>query len=142
MQDPEMRFLAPVLLCMTATTALGDGLFPKGRYRVEVSVTIPNVDVTNAAFVTEIVWNGPADPAIALGPLGPGPLRNCPSEAFEYPDRLVIETRCAGPNAGFATSVYRPTEGGFQGTVEMNMGGKNMTVGEVQRGSRLGASAD
>ncbi len=110
-----------------------------GRYRVDVQIVLPNIDTRDYDFVTEICWRGAGDSELALGPLGPGPLSKCPSTADVRSDGLSVTTRCPGPNAGWASATYRKTPAGFTGRVDMNMGGKNMTLGEIQRGTFVGS---
>lgn len=125
-----LAFLAPAL-------AAADGL-PHGAYRVSVHIALPNVETRDYDFETTICWRGPDDPEMPLGPLGPGPLARCPSKASDRSDGLVVTTACEGPNAGLAAASYRRTSDGFRGQVEINLGGKNMTLSEVQRGVRVG----
>lgn len=126
-----------MLAILLPLTAFADGLAP-GAYDVRVAVKIPNVNVSNADFTTRVCWRGVEDAAITLGPLGPGPLKDCNAIARQSGTALLIDTKCAGPNAGWAVSTYHVTPSGFRGTVNMNMGGKNMTVQEIQRGTRVG----
>ena len=137
-----MRPIVPMLACLMAPAAGAPagvvvGL-PEGAYRVAVHIVIPNVETRDYDFETEICWRGVDDPAMPLGPLGPGPVARCPSQAQETPEGLSVTTACEGPNAGFATATYATTAGGFSGQVAINLGGKNMTLGERQRGTRTG----
>ena len=131
-----MRCLAAIA-CLAPALAAAGGL-PHGAYRVAVHVALPNVETRDYDFETEICWRGAADPAMPLGPLGPGPLASCPAEARETAEGLVVSIACPGPNAGFATAAYRATPDGFSGHVAINLGGKNMTLAELQRGTRTG----
>jgi len=45
---------------------------------------------------------------------------------------------CAGPNRGSAVAVFDTKQNTYQGTIRMNMGGKNMTMSETQAGKRIG----
>jgi hypothetical protein len=110
-----------------------------GRYAVEVEVTLPNINLSAHTETFEICWRGPEDPKMPLGPLGRGPLRACPAEAVWSDEKINVTTTCSGPNAGFATAIYETIPGGFRGVVDLNMGGKNMRVGERQRGRFIGS---
>ena len=134
-----MRRTALLLACLAAPGAGAAGGLPEGAYRVAVHVAIPNVETRDYDFETEICWRGAADPAMPLGPLGPGPLARCPSHARDTAEGVTVATACEGANAGFATAAYRATPVGFSGEVAINLGGKNMTVSEVQRGTRTGS---
>ena len=132
-----MRSLA-ILLVTAGPASAGEAELAPGRYRVEIETTMPNIDLRGARLSVEICWKGATDPAMPLGPLGPGPLRDCPSSARWTEDGLTVATRCLGPNSASALAHYRLRPGGFTGRVEMNMGGKNMTVGERQEGVQVG----
>ena len=133
-----MRPIMITLACVAAPALGVAGGLPEGRYRVAVHIALPNVETRDYDFETEICWRGPDDPAMPLGPVGPGPLVRCPSEAQETPDGVTVTTSCGGPNAGFAVASYRRTAEGFTGRVEIDLGGKNMTMAELQRGVRAG----
>lgn len=135
MQDRWMRAL--ILLLSLSGLAHAEVIEP-GAYEVGVEVRIPNVDVSNADFTKRICLRDQDDILETLGPMGPGPLRDCPGIVRMDGNSLIIDTTCGGPNAGWAVSTYVPTPLGFKGTVNLNMGGKNMTVQEVHRGTRVG----
>lgn len=100
---------------------------------------LPNIQTRDYNFETEICWRGIEDRDPPLGPLGPGPLKRCPSKVAAIKDGIAVKTTCLGPNAGWGSGTYTITPTGFKATVEMNMGGKNMTLKEIQRGTRLGS---
>ncbi len=136
---------AALLACLAPTMAAAGGLphglahgLAHGAYRVAVHIALPNVETRDYDFETVICWRGTADPAMPLGPLGPGPLATCPAEARETEEGVAVTTACPGPNAGFAIADYRRTPDGFSGQVQMNLGGKNMTLAELQRATRTG----
>ena len=139
MQDQPMH-RAAIFICLALCLpmqAMADPILP-GAYDVDVEIRIPNVDVSNADFTTRICLRNQADLTKKLGPLGPGPLKDCPGVARTDGSSLIIDTKCDGPNAGWAVSTYVVTSRGFKGTVNLNMGGKNMTVQEAQRGTWAG----
>lgn len=109
-----------------------------GQYSVAIEITLPNVNTSDYSDESEICWKGPGDVDMPLGPLGRGPLKNCPANAEWVDGEIHVHTTCPGPNAGFAVSVYKIVPGGFRGTSDLNMGGKNMRVGERQHGRYLG----
>ncbi len=131
-----MRTLA-LTACLLPAFAAADGL-PPGAYRVEVHIALPNVETRDYDFETTVCWRGADGPEMPLGPLGPGPLAGCPSHARDTPEGVAVATTCPGSNAGFAKAHYRRTPNGFTGRVEMDLGGKNMTLAEQQRGTRAG----
>ena len=132
-----MRWFIAAALSSAWSSVAAEDLRP-GRYQVAVEITLPNIDTSDYDFQTEICWRGTSAPGMPLGPMGPGPLRDCPSVVSDTTDGLLVETICEGPNAGWAVSIYHPTPTGFKGRIDMNMGGKNMRVGEIQRARWLG----
>ena len=126
-----------LIACLIPALAAADGL-PSGAYRVSVHIALPNVETRDYDFETTICWRGADDPEMPLGPLGTGPLARCPSQARDTPEGVTVTTTCPGPNTGFARAHYRRTDAGFTGGVEMDLGGKNMTLSEVQRAIRTG----
>ena len=133
-----MRFLMILVLFLVPVLAEADSL-RKGRYAVIVEPKIPNVEFGDLKIEAEICWQGPSKAKTPLGPLGPGPLKNCPSNARSTEGGIEVTTKCPGPNMGHALSRYRVTRDGFRGWVSMNMGGKNMTVMEKQTGRWVGS---
>jgi hypothetical protein len=52
---------------------------------------------------------------------------------------LRFDILCEGRGAAWASAVYRLMPDAFEGRIAMVMGGKNMTMTEVQSGRRIGA---
>ena len=120
--------------------ALADGMLTAGLYRVEVVVEMPNVlrpmpfgvverciaagDEADGSFL-QIVSN----PSIAACPLARRSLDR---------NRLTLEVVCGKLNTGRASARYELGEASYSGRIEVTMGGKNMTMTEVQRAVRLG----
>jgi hypothetical protein len=127
----------PLIACLLPALAGADGL-PHGAYRVAVHIAVPNVETRDYDFETTVCWRGVDDPEMPLGPLGPGALAGCASHARDTPEGVAVTTTCPGPNAGFADASYRRTAEGFSGRIDINLGGKNMTLSELQRGTRTG----
>lgn len=133
-----MRLILILTFWFVPAFATADGGLRKGLYVVKVEPKIPNVDLKGAESEVRICWQGPGKAKTPLGPLGPGPLKNCPATARATEGGMEVTTRCPGPNMGHALSRYRVTSDGFRGWVSMNMGGKNMTVTEKQTGTWVG----
>ena len=131
-----MRIVLPLLLAFIGTPGLADPI-PPGRYEVSVHLDLPHIDTKDYDFTTEICLADPGGRTV-LGPLSPGPFAECPRASKADDSVLTIEVRCPGGNAGVAIGTYLPTRSGFRGRVEMNLGGKNMTLAEEQRGRYLG----
>jgi hypothetical protein len=67
------------------------------------------------------------------------PFRRC-AAANVWSDGAILQYDivCAGRDAARAHATYTLTADGFNGRVAMIMGGKNMTMTEVQRAKRIG----
>ncbi len=129
-----------LFLALPATGHAGSEIFAPGRYLIEVQMVIPNVDTRDYDFTQTICLVG--DDLSRLGPLGPGPMRECPRQVSEANGSVMVTVTCSGPNAGTATGHYTFSRGGFKGVVQMNMGGKNMTLIERHRAERIGNCAE
>ncbi|MEM1299936.1 MAG: hypothetical protein AAGH68_11735 [Pseudomonadota bacterium] len=136
MQAWAMRTIVTCCLVLTASAGWADPI-PVGKYEVHVHLVLPHIDTKDYDFTTEICLTEPND-AAPLGPLGPGPLLKCPRDGAVRGEELIILVKCPGGNAATAIGTYRATPSGFRGDVKMNMGGKNMTLGERQRGRLIG----
>lgn len=130
-----MRICNLALPLILATAPVSAEELRVGLYDVDVRIEIPHIDTSDYDFTRRICL---ADPAADLGPMGPGPLAQCPGEARAAGAWLDVTTTCPGPNAGTALARYRATPWGFKGIVNLNMGGKNMTLAERQTGTWLG----
>jgi hypothetical protein len=116
-----------------------DSSLTPGLYQVEVRLSLPNVD--NAAVlntVTRCVTPADLQSGRAFFVLSDNPLKQC--ELLDY--HLATQTAlyriaCPGPNRGSAVAVFETTQISYRGTIKMNMGGKNMTMSEVQVGKRI-----
>ncbi|MFK7944437.1 MAG: DUF3617 domain-containing protein [Paracoccaceae bacterium] len=131
-----MRLILHICTVLAVIPAWADPI-PLGRYEVNVHLVLPHIDTKDYDFVTEICLGNVVGLA-SLGPLSPGPLSQCPRKSETLNGEWMIHVRCPGGNAAVATGTYRSTPSGFRGRVEMNMGGKNMTLAEEQRGRYLG----
>lgn len=136
MQDHAMRNFLTCCAALLTTTGQADPI-PAGRYAVDVHLVLPHIDTRDYDFTAEVCLSA-ANDAEAIGPLSPGPLSSCPRTGITQDGALIIRVSCPGGNAGTAIGTYNATPSGFRGRVEMNMGGKNMTMAEEQRGRYLG----
>lgn len=133
MKYPTVLMLGSLIVMVAKA---GEVSPPDGLYRIDVALEIPHVDTRDYGF-SETICLGPTS-LDRLGPLGPGPLRSCPRELHGSGSELQVSVRCEGPNTARASGSYRLTDTGFRGVVNMNMGGKNMTLVERQKAVRLG----
>ena len=115
-------------------------LLTPGLYRVEVRIGLPNVQDTAAPMVlTRCIATDDLESGQAFFVLSDNPLKNC--ELLDYQptgDTATYRILCQGPNMGSAVAVFDTTDRSYHGTINMNMGGKNMTMSETQFGKRIG----
>lgn len=110
-----------------------------GLYQVEVRISLPNVE--NAApptIVTQCLASDDLQSGRAFFVLSDNPLKQCALLDYRFTsDIAAYRIACAGPNRGTATALFDTSRTSFRGTIKMNMGGKNMTMTEVQTGKRI-----
>ncbi len=136
---------AVILMGILAGVAHADReevLLQAGSYEVVFRLELPHVEnwavnrtsticVTDAASVTDFRL-----PVLS----GNNPLAKCPSRNARLNGAtLEFDIICAGRDAARARAVYSLKPREFVGRVAMVMGGKNMTMTEVQVGRRVGA---
>ncbi|WP_020179137.1 DUF3617 family protein [Methylopila sp. M107] len=126
-------------LAILATPALSvDEPLRGGAYEIAYSLELPHVQpmpggsakvcLTDAGGVS-------AFPVLSAN----NPLARCPVTKLRRDGREVsFEIACPGPNAAKAYALFDLRDGAFDGRIAMNMGGKNMTMTEVQHGARIG----
>lgn len=139
------RLAAVAILGLTATfaaseTCATDLALRPGRYHVEVRVSLPNVG-TAAPPLTASRCITPDDlrSGGAFFILSDNPLKRCPLIDYQTSARsATYRIVCEGPNRGSASALFDLQENAYRGTIQMNMGGKNMTMAETQVGKRIG----
>ena len=133
-------FLLACLLLICDARADEATLKP-GFYEVIVTLEMPNV-VTGIGPGTVHRCVTAADLATgnAFGVLGENPIRSCPIADYSISaNRALYRITCPGPNAPSAVGAFDLATTSYRGVITMNMGGKNMTMSERQRGRRIGA---
>jgi hypothetical protein len=135
---------SPLLLaCFLLVCAVraDDAALKPGFYEVTVTLEMPNV-VTGIGPGTVHRCVTAADLASgnAFGVLGENPIRSCPIADYSISaNRALYRITCPGPNAPSAVGAFDFATTSYRGVITMNMGGKNMTMSERQRGRRIGA---
>ncbi|HKQ22823.1 MAG TPA: DUF3617 family protein [Burkholderiales bacterium] len=133
--------LAGAIAALAAITSVAaDPSLAPGLYQVEVRIALPNVQDVAAPFVVARCLR-PADleSGEAFSILSKNPLRNCDLLDYQASDGAVsYRIACPGPNRGSAIAVFQTTATTYRGSIQMNMGGKNMTMSETQTGTRIG----
>ena len=132
-----------LIACLAADViAAAEMALQPGLYEVTFTLEMPNVIATGIGpgTVRRCVTAADLRTGNAFGVLGDNPIRACPLKDYEISaDRAQYRIECAGPNTPFATGAFDLAPASFRGVITMNMGGKNMTMSERQRGRRVGA---
>ena len=135
-------FMAALMLAAVAQAAQRAALLQDGAYEVEVRLELPNVLRRGADSTTTICLpyvdgrNGAPFPVLSSN----NPLAKCPASNVERDGAtLSFDILCEGRGAAWAHAVYRLMPDAFEGRIAMVMGGKNMTMTEVQTGRRVGS---
>ena len=134
--------LVLVACCTFHVVVAGETALQPGLYEVTFTLEMPNVIATGIGPGTlrRCVTADDLRTGNAFGVLGDNPIRACALKDYDIStDRAQYRIECAGPNTPFATGVFELTATSYRGVISMNMGGKNMTMSERQRGRRLGA---
>jgi hypothetical protein len=119
-----------------------DALLQDGSYEVKVRLELPNVVNWAAQKIATIcVPNAEGTHDLPLPILSDNnPLAMCPARNVRRDGAVLsFDIECAGRDGARARAVYTLLPGGFKGRVAMVMGGKNMTMTEVQAGRRVGS---
>lgn len=113
-----------------------------GAYEVEVKLELPHLeDMTGKKVVRLCLTSEPNGNNHGIAVLSDNnPLARCPiSNVRQDGDELTFDIACEGRNSAHASARYLLAPTSFHGRIAMQMGGKNMTMTEVQAGRRTGA---
>jgi Protein of unknown function (DUF3617) len=118
-----------------------EALLQGGSYEVKVRLELPNVinwaaDKTTTICVPNADGTGDAPlPVLSDN----NPLAKCPARNVRRNGAtLTFDIACDGRDGARARAVYTLMPRRFEGRIAMVMGGKNMTMTEVQVGHRVG----
>jgi len=119
-------------------------LLQDGSYEVRFRLELPYVEssaVTRTATIC--IPDARGTSALPLPVLSDNtPFATCSAQNVERSGaRLSFDIVCEGRDAARARATYTLAPGEFEGRIAMVMGGKNMTMTEVQLGRRLGRCA-
>ena len=139
-----MRAASALLAAAVASGAVqaeqSAALLQDGAYEVQVRLELPNVLSWTAAGSTTTIclpYGGTNGALLVLS--SNNPLANCPASNVQRDGAtLRFDIVCEGRGAARARAVYELMPGAFEGRIAMVMGGKNMTMTEVQSGRRVG----
>jgi hypothetical protein len=116
-------------------------LLQDGSYEVRFRLELPNVENWAATRTRTIcipyvggTSNVPLPVLSSNNPFAECPAKNLQRSGAD----LSFDIVCEGRDGAKARAAYTLTSGGFEGRIAMVMGGKNMTMTEVQVGHRLG----
>jgi hypothetical protein len=130
-----------VIVCaapLAVAAGWGEPVLPPGAYAIRAWLELPNVLRPAAATTATLCLPQAAGPPIPL--LGANlPFAGCPvTDSRHDGAALTFDIACPGRDGARARATYALTAQGFRGRIAMVMGGKNMTMTEVQDGRRVG----
>lgn len=140
----SFRWLAAVLIAAPSFAAdAGEpgGVLRPGSYEIVVNLDLPHLEGMGASRTVQIcIMDGGVSTTHGLAVLSENnPLGKCPaSNVVTEGGTLTFEVHCAGKNAAQGNARYNLLGEAFDGRIDMKMGGKNMTMGETQKGKRMG----
>ena len=139
------RMVCPAVLIACALVASpassGDGKqAPQaGAYEVKVKLELPHLEDATANKIAVICVTPSPDTYGLIVLSDNNPLATCPAQNVHRDgNTLTFDIVCKGGNAARASAKYVLAPTGFDGTIAMKMGGKNMTMTETQHGRRTG----
>ena len=137
---------ALALLPYVAAAALAQEAAPRpGLYDISVHLELPHINDTNTTKTEQLCLSSAAEPAaFGLKVLsGNNPLLACPASNIQVIGAaLTFDIACGGSNLSRGSAACRLGGETFQCRIDMKMGGKNMTMTEVQNGRRIGDCAN
>ncbi|ACL55542.1 DUF3617 domain-containing protein [Methylobacterium nodulans] len=112
-----------------------------GAYEVEVRLDLPHLDEAGARKIVRLCLAGL--PAQGFPVLSDNtPFAHCPATGLRQEGEAVhFAIQCEGRNAGQGSAIYRLAPEGFEGRIALRLGGKNMTLTELQTGRWRGECA-
>ena len=128
---------APPVLCQTR---IDEASLPVGSYAITTRLELPHLERWAIDKTTTICLSGRAAGEIPIPILSANnPYATCTAANLVIDrGKLEYDVRCPGRDAAKAHATYVLRADHFAGRVAMVMGGKNMTMTEVQRARRVG----
>jgi hypothetical protein len=133
--------LAALAIALLSGAASAEDMLRAGAYEVDVRLEIPNVwnwstkKTETICLPQATAANEPPLPVLS----GNNPLAKCSAKDIRREGAgLSFIILCEGRDAAKARATYVLSPGSFRGRIAMVMGGKNMTMTEVQEGRRIG----
>jgi hypothetical protein len=131
----------PALVFCFAFEALPAEPIPvPGLYRVEVRLELPNVPHAAAHLtLSRCLTESDLASGHAFWLLSRNPLQTCDQLDYEVAGQTVrYRISCPGRNRGHGLATFETKATAYRGRIVMNMGGKNMTMSEMQVAARVG----
>lgn len=144
----EIRPMMSRLLALSGCLLLAEpaaaepATLESGAYEVEVKLELPHLEDMSQKKVVQLCLTAEPGPDLhGIAVLSDNnPLAKCPiSNVRESGAELSFDIACEGKNSAHASATYVLAPERFRGRIAMQMGGKNMTMTEVQSGRRVGA---
>ena len=130
--------VAPPVLC---GTRIDEASLPAGSYEITTRLELPHLERWAIDKTTTICLSDRAAsdqiPIPILSANNPYAACAAANLVIDH-GRLDYDILCPGRGAAKAHATYLLAAGHFAGRVAMVLGGKNMTMTEVQRGQRIG----
>jgi hypothetical protein len=145
MAMPSWTLLAIPLLMFAqparAQTGIDETALPRGSFEMTTRLELPHVERWAIDKTTTICLSGLAASGQIPIPIlsANNPYARCTAANLVIDeDRLEYDVICPGRGAAKAHAAYSLGPDSFAGRVAMVLGGKNMTMTEVQRARRVG----
>jgi hypothetical protein len=147
MATPSRTLLAMTISLMVAPSALGETRIdevslPAGSYAITIRLELPHLERWAIDKTTTVCLSGRAAggqiPIPILSANNPYAACTAANLAIDH-GKLEYDVLCPGRDAAKAHATYLLGADHFAGRVAMVMGGKNMTMAEVQHARRVGA---
>ena len=130
--------LAPPVFC---ETRIDQASLPAGSYAITTRLELPHLERWAIDKTTTVCLSGRAANGRVPIPIlsANNPYAACAAANLVIDHgRLEYDVHCPGRDAAMAHATYSLGADHFTGRVAMRMGGKNMTMTEVQRAQRVG----
>jgi hypothetical protein len=146
MTTPLHLLLAVTISVMAARAALGETridetALPAGSYAITTRLEVPHLERWAIDKTTTVCLSGQATdgrmPIPVLSDNSPYAACGAANLVIDH-GRLEYDVLCPGRGSAKAHAAYSLATDGFAGRVAMVLGGKNMTMTEVQHARRLG----
>ncbi|MGI9387931.1 MAG: DUF3617 domain-containing protein [Methyloligellaceae bacterium] len=136
--------ISAIGICFLFASPLSARELRPGLYEIEVSVELPHL--TNPAATQKVsmcITDAQSAGHATFQILSEMPIAKCPTSPISFGGgKAEFRVICPGKRAAHALAKFSISTDAFDGTIRMNMGGKNMTVIERQKGKRIGTCGE